>query len=320
MSPENDDVVARAPGAGPPAVGRAPRPATLVLSGGGAKGAFQVGAERVLREEHGYEWERIFGISVGALNATLLAQQQYGRLHRVWTTIREQDVYRKFSWPRVAWRLAVRRKLGAYDHRPLRALIERHAARRPFVVPAHVGRVSLLSGAYDLVDSDVPEAEFLDAVWQSATMPIIWEPIGDGAWVDGGLRNVTPLGDALDHHPSEVVVILCGAEELEPARRPRSIIDAATRSLIDITIHETMVNDVREFVRVNRLVQQAEAAGVTLTDDEGRPYRYVPITVIRPAEALGETLDFSAAAIEARLAAGETAARRVMADLVAGPG
>lgn len=293
--------------------GPARRPATLVLSGGGAKGAFQVGAERVLREELGFAWERLFGISVGALNAVLLAQEEYGRLRRVWAEIRKEDVYRSFSWLRVAWRLGVRRKRGIYDNRPLRRFLTEHAGGRPFRVPAHVGRVSLATGRYELVGSDAPEAEFLDAAWHSATMPVIWEPVGAPAWVDGGLRNVTPLGDALAPDASEIVVIMCTTEELEPALPLRTILDVAKRSLTDITIHEIMLNDVREFVRINRLVRQAAASGVTLTDEEGRPFRHVPITLIRPLEPLGDTLDFSRDVIERRLAAGEETARSLVA-------
>lgn len=287
--------------------------ATLVLSGGGAKGAFQVGAERVLREEHGYEWDRVLGISVGALNATLIAQRRQDALLEIWRSVRKEDVYREFSWLRVAWRLAILRRLGIYDNRPLRDLIQRHAAGHAYRIPAYVGRVSLITGDYDLVSSDAPESTFLDAVWQSATMPIIWEPIGDEAHVDGGLRNVTPLADALalTPAPGEIVVIMASTEDLGPADRPRTIVDVAKRSLLDITIHEIMLNDVREFVRINRLVRQAAAAGVTLENDDGVPYRHVPITVIRPVAPLGDTLDFSRTAILARLRAGEEAARAI---------
>lgn len=298
-----------------------PRIATLVLSGGGAKGAFQVGVEQVLRQEAGFQWDRIFGVSVGALNGTLLAQQRYDRLFEVWQTIREEDVYRKVGWPVIAWRLAVQRKRGIYDGSPLRETIERYAAGHPFRIPLHVGRVSLVSGLYELVSSDSPE--ILDAVWQSATMPVIWEPIGPRALVDGGLRNQTPLGDALDFGPTELVVVTCNPDEIGPAQAPRDIIGAAKRSLTDITINEIMVEDVRQFVRINLLVLQAQQAGVSLLKEDGRPFRYCPITVIRPAEPQGDTLDFSRETIGRRLQAGRDAAHTWMSlttvGTVAGP-
>jgi NTE family protein len=147
-------------------------------------------------------------------------------------------------------------------------------------------------------------------VWQSATIPIVWEPVGDEAWVDGGLRNVTPLGDALDYNPSEIVVIVTGRPDLPEVAYPRHIVDVAKRSLLDITLNEIMLNDVSEFVRINRLVKQAQEAGVELTRSDGGRYRYVPITLIEPAERLGNTLDFSPEAIGAYMQAGEDAARR----------
>jgi NTE family protein len=286
------------------------RVATLVLSGGGAKGAFQVGAERVLREQFGFRWERIFGVSVGALNATLLAQQEYGRLMELWLNIREGDIYKKFPWPLVALRVALLSKLGFYDDTPLRELIQKHASGRPFRIPAHVGRVSLVSGEYELVSSDAPD--FLDAVWHSATMPVIWEAIGPRAFVDGGLRNVTPLGDALNFKPTEIVVIPCNSPGIDSVKPPTNVLDAAKRSLTDITINEILRNDVEEFIRINDLVKQAHDAGVTLKKPDGSPYLYCPITVIEPTKPMGDTLDFSPETIRLRMHHGEELAREVI--------
>ncbi|QSQ28107.1 patatin-like phospholipase family protein [Pyxidicoccus parkwayensis] len=286
------------------------RPATLVLSGGGAKGAFQVGAERVLREVHGFQWERVFGVSVGALNAAMVAQQAYKELNDIWLNIRESDVYRKFPWPVIALRIGLLRKLGLYDGSPLRDLVYKHAAGRPFVVPAHVGRVSLVSGLYEQVSSD--SKEFLDAVWHSATMPVIWEPIGANAIVDGGLRNVTPLGDALEFGPTEIVVLSCSSPRIEPAKAPSNILDVAKRALTDITVNEILLNDVDEFIRINDLVRQAYDEGVTLRRPDGTPYRYCRITVIEPAKPLGDTLDFSPEMIRMRMRHGEEMARSAM--------
>ncbi len=235
------------------------------------------------------------------------------QLKDVWFTIREEDVYKKFGWLRVAWRLAVEKKLGAYDNAPLRDLIQKNAAGKPFRVPAHVGRVSLTSGRYESVSSDAPD--FLDAVWESATMPIIWESIGREAYVDGGLRNVTPLGDALDYSPKEIVVVVLSPEEIEPAPYPNDIIDTAKRSLTDITINEILKNDVDDFVRINNLVKQAENARLKLKKPKENPtdpdeyYRYCPITVIWPSRPLGDSLDFSQDSIRRRYAEGEEAAR-----------
>ncbi len=65
----------------------------LVLSGGGAKGAFQVGAEKYAREVKGYHWDIIAGVSVGALNGSMLAMAKYDRLFEIWNTISSDKVY-----------------------------------------------------------------------------------------------------------------------------------------------------------------------------------------------------------------------------------
>jgi NTE family protein len=292
------------------------RRATLVLSGGGAKGAFQVGAEQVLREEGGFEWERIFGVSVGALNGALLAQREFDRLLEVWQTIRREDLYWKPWWLLIPWRLVILRKAGIYDNRPLRATIQKHIAGRPFLVPLHVGRVSLVSGAYESVRSDQStESELLDAIWQSATMAVIWEPIGPRALVDGSLRNVTPLGDALDCNPTELIVLNCSPDEPEEGPRPRDILDAARRSLMDITINEIMVDDVREFIRINRLVKQAQKQGFTLERENGTPYLDCTIGVLRPQKPLGDNLDFSRQAVDERIENGRQVARDYLAGI-----
>jgi NTE family protein len=73
-----------------------------------------------------------------------------------------------------------------------------------------------------------------------------------------------------------------------------------------------MVNDVREFVRINDLVRQAKRKGVTLESPTGKPYGDYDIAVIRPRMPLGDTLDFSREVIEQRLEAGKAAAREFL--------
>lgn len=67
----------------------------LVLSGGGAKGAYHVGVVKALAE-YGIQVDVIAGASIGALNGSLLAasqsmQQGYEHLNRVWQTLSQQS-------------------------------------------------------------------------------------------------------------------------------------------------------------------------------------------------------------------------------------
>jgi predicted acylesterase/phospholipase RssA len=58
----------------------------IVLGGGAARGSYELGAWNVLRE-HGFEFDGFAGTSVGALNATLMAQGDYDLAVEVWETI-----------------------------------------------------------------------------------------------------------------------------------------------------------------------------------------------------------------------------------------
>ena len=65
----------------------------LIMSGGGAKGAFQAAVEKYAREVKGYHWDIIAGVSVGALNGAMLAMEKYDRLWQIWNTISNDRVY-----------------------------------------------------------------------------------------------------------------------------------------------------------------------------------------------------------------------------------
>ncbi len=58
----------------------------LVLAGGGAKGAYQIGAWKAFNEL-GIEFEAVSGASVGALNAAMVAQGDYRKAEELWNGI-----------------------------------------------------------------------------------------------------------------------------------------------------------------------------------------------------------------------------------------
>jgi NTE family protein len=283
----------------------------LVLSGGGANGAFQVGAERYARLEKGYTWDLIAGVSVGALNGSMLAMHKYDRLLEIWETSSNDKIYtgKLNVWAVIRMVFGARSALG---NKPLQRLIEDEYDRSAFQTEVRVGAVSLRSGRYEVFKEDDPE--FPTAILASTSIPVYWEPVQMRPpyvdMVDGGLRNISPLGDVLDSDPSEVVIINCSPQEPTPPERPlKGVLEIATRSL-DIALNEIFVTDLREFLRINMNVKQA-GEGV-LKDENGRPYEYYESKIIEPLAPLGDSLDFSAAASRRRIEAGWEAAKRVL--------
>jgi NTE family protein len=130
--------------------------------------------------------------------------------------------------------------------------------------------------------------------------------------VDGGVRNVSPLGDVLDADPAEVVIINC-----DPRRPPvahqsfRHALDIG-RAALGIAINEIFANDLREFIRINRNVREAAAHGVTLHNEHGKPYKYYDYKLIEPNETLGDSLDFSRESLDRYMELGWARAREVL--------
>jgi len=286
----------------------------LILSGGGAKGAFQCGAEKYAREVKGYTWDTIYGVSVGALNATMLAMEKWERLWEVWNTISSAQVYtggfNLLSMLKVA--------LGAksfYGNEPLQQLLAQELEPEKIRHALRIGAVSLVSGDYILYQENDPHLK--QAVLASTVMPIIWTPVDISpqypSMVDGGVRNITPIGDVLSEDPDEVVIINCNAQAASalPAP-PKNIVGIGLRTL-DILLNELFVSDMREFVRINHLVREAAAGGIVLHHpDSGRELKYYDCKIIEPLLPLGDTLDFSQATIQRSLKAGWERAIQVL--------
>ena len=291
-----------------------PKKVALVLSGGGAKGAFQCGAEKYAREVKGYNWDLIAGVSVGALNGAMLAMKKYDRLFELWNTISNDQVYTGGFNVISTLKILFGAK-SFYGNEPLKRMLLQELELDKIQTDLRIGAVSLLSGEYVEFRGDDPN--LAQAILASTVMPIIWTPVDVSAqhksMVDGGVRNISPIGDVLDAEPDEVVIINCSPQAADPLPEPpENIVKIGLRTL-DIMLNELFTSDVREFVRINHLVQQAGKHGVTLHHPtSGRPLKYYDYKLIEPLHPLGDTLDFSQPVVQKSLRAGTERARQVL--------
>ncbi|MCX7792951.1 MAG: patatin-like phospholipase family protein [Thermodesulfovibrionales bacterium] len=297
----------------------------LVLSGGGAKGAFQFGAIQYIEEHYKkknptFNYSIIAGVSVGALNGTMLAMEKYELLKEIWNTISSEKVYRGS----LNWLAAIRVLFGSrsvLSNKPLYELIKKHVSLRDIKSDRYdlrIGSVSLYSGEYrafrpqDFENDD----EFRKVLLSSTAIPVIWKPVNEirlknGSLfrdaIDGGIRNISPLGDVIDSDPEEVIIINCSAYSLrlkEDPKASKNIFKIAKRALVEIAIDEIFNSDISEFLRINRLVEQAEKQNCQLLKPDGRPYRSFRTVLIQPDGDLGDTLDFSERVIKERIEKG----------------
>jgi NTE family protein len=291
-----------------------PKKVALILSGGGARGAFQIGAEKYARQVKGYQWDIIAGVSVGAMNGAMLAMHRYTRLMELWDSISDEQVYTGGFNLLSLIKIFIGAK-SFYGNGPLQNLMQQEFKAGRIIDDLHVGAVSLISGEY--VQFTRESLELSKAILASASIPVVWPPMDISAdypaMVDGGVRNISPVGDVLELEPDEIVIINCGPEQpIVMPKAPSNVLSIGMRTL-DIMQNEIFVNDMKEFLRINSLVQEAEQQGCVLHNpNSGKPYKYYSCQVIEPDSELGETLDFSQKSIQAAIKMGVRRAREVL--------
>lgn len=64
----------------------------LALEGGGARGAFHIGAVSAFLE-HGYEFNSVVGTSIGAFNAALISQGDFENAYDLWSNMEPSDLF-----------------------------------------------------------------------------------------------------------------------------------------------------------------------------------------------------------------------------------
>lgn len=316
----------------------------LVLSGGGFRGAFQLGAINYLAEHWSeltgldtpMKFDIIAGVSAGSLNGVMLAMNKLDQLNELWNEISEKgaeviytspffeaendqltlkldkgnlkdillpDFKIKLSLSDVIKYVAGGKKRKSVingiindavdevsqnfsslksvaDNSPLRERLEGLLDKDSIVGTKYLcGFVSLNDGKYYASSNEDfdDNRSFINAVFASTCMPIVWSPVSniqhDGrnlsALVDGGIKNISPLGDVInainqdgDTAEYEVFVINCGnGVNLPVDAKNFNIAEIALRSLYEISFAEIFKNDLEQFLQINQLVKQAKENG-----------------------------------------------------------
>lgn len=258
----------------------------LVLSGGGSKGAYQVGALKYILGELQVSYDIFCGVSVGAINCAFLSMFETGReaesasyLSGLWDKINNSSVYRRwfpFGIFHVLWRHSF------YDSTPLHDLIKngvnletiRKAGKK-----ISVGTVSLSSGKYTTFDQS--SDYFVDAVIASASFPGMLSPVRflGQLWTDGGVKEISPIKKAIEMGASEIDIIITSPQtRVKHFVEKPSTVDILKRSF-DLSTDKIMANDIEKVEMYNLLAE----AGLS-------EKRFVKINILRPDYNLIEDL------------------------------
>lgn len=275
----------------------------LVLSGGGSKGAFQVGVLKALLEA-GNSWHSVHGISVGALNASWIAmfkpEDQPGcfpGLLDIWDNVKTSaDIYKPWAPAKLHYVYSMM-KGSLNSGAPLRKIVEGSLdADKLWTsgVKMTVGCVSLTTGQYVAIDSSVQNIK--EYILASSHLPLVFEPLEiDGEqWVDGGIRHQIPILEALKERPDEIDVILTSPVSEERVLDLLAPLTSAPKVALrssEILADQIYIND---YFTVSRVIRMGK----------------IKIRVFAPsAQPNPDSMDFDGELIQTAIEMGYTAAK-----------
>ena len=252
----------------------------LVLSGGGAHGAYENGALQWLLAHKEIKYDLLCGISVGALNCAVLSMFELGQekaaargLSNLWHQISNKKIFKEHL---PLGRVLAFWKNSVVNSQPLLDFIDfkyTHAQTTDTRRKIIIGAVSLTSGKY--VEFDQSSKYLTDAIKASSAYPVFFTPVhfDNQWWADGGIKTIAPLDAAVRAGATHIDMIITTPADSKPwpNKNPKTL-DIALR-VLDLTYEEILDDDL--------------VACVTKYPD-------VTIRVLRPVKELsGSSIDFN---------------------------
>jgi NTE family protein len=319
----------------------------LVLQGGGALGAYQVGVYQALHEA-GIEPEWVIGTSIGAFNAAVIAcngpEQRLPQLRRLWERFERADGATEFSavlWgipgffaPRLPVWGGLLARVGIdsasyYSTAPLRETLAQFVdlERLGKSMRLTVGAVNVKRGTMRYFDSRDPPLG-LDEVMASGALPPGFPAVrvdGEPYW-DGGLYSNTPLEAVLDDNPRRSSLIFAVNVWQPTGHEPESLWEVLAREkdIMYASRADSHIARQKQIHRLRHIIRQLsrhlpkEAQETEECRELASWGCHTVMHVVRllaPAlegEDYWKDLDFSAAGIRFRCEAGYADARRML--------
>ena len=188
----------------------------LVLSGGGSRGAYQIGVWEALSELD-VTIDMVFGTSVGSINGAMVVQGDLELSRKLWQQMETDMIFdiettglpSEDAWA-YAKEIVLRGGAGTSGlGRLLREYIDEDRVRN---AAADYGLVTVefpsLEGHF-LYKSDIPYGRLADYIMASAScFPAAQKyVIGDREFIDGGYRDNLPVEMALDRGATSIIAV-----------------------------------------------------------------------------------------------------------------
>lgn len=198
----------------------------IVLEGGGAKGAYQIGAWKALME-YGVKIKGIAGVSVGALNGALICMGDYEKAVDIWENISYSSImsvdddemdklmHKRFKEMNLQTVSKHSRKIiigGGIDVTPLRQLMEEHVDEkkiRESEIEFYMGTFNVSSmKELEISAKDAEDGTLKDYLMASASFPLFKnEKLHGKLFLDGGIANNVPIDMLIKKGYKDIIVI-----------------------------------------------------------------------------------------------------------------
>lgn len=204
----------------------------LALEGGGARGAYQIGAWKALKEA-GVKINAVAGTSVGALNGALICMGDLGQAERIWSEMTysavmevDDSLMERFMDNKLPFKELFHEFLkiigeGGVDVTPLRRLIHEYIDEkkiRESGIAFNLLTFSLTDKKeLDLSLEDIPEGLLEDYLLASAyLLGFKNEELHGKRYMDGGMFNNLPVGSLVDGGCENIIAIRIYGPGREP--------------------------------------------------------------------------------------------------------
>lgn len=241
-----------------------PKKKAFVLTGGGARGAFQVGALNALYDA-GIQPDIIYGTSIGALNGYLYAiGYPPSDIRDYWLSLKSiDDVMTKNRYFPLL-------QSGVYNLKKTETVLANIAStlKNYQICDLKVNAVNLEDGEnYWFALGKYNKQEMIKWVIASASLPGVFTP--KGTFIDGGVRNFAAIKEALKegYDPICIGASYRGAMSDYKKSKLVPIIPTVLRT-IDILVDEVHDNDLDLRTKCSILIEPDQNFGDTLDFNE----------------------------------------------------
>ncbi len=190
-------------------------PWALVLTGGGARGAYEAGALKAINQLD-LDVKGVYGTSVGALNGAFYCQGETEKLYKMWQNLSYSDVMSiNASSNTTNVYLNVIREMFSFhliNVEPLIEMVKENLDEQKIrdsgidfgLVTYDLSKFSPV----ELYISQIPKGQLLDYVLASANYPIFQRQIINGqTYIDGGVYNNAPVNMALEKGFKNILLV-----------------------------------------------------------------------------------------------------------------